>query len=98
MKTDPIDLTESTTASPNRIEQSAKICKQLMLFCVVMAFACGLGLFQTGHLKLRLASSVQAQAPPLDHVGTVGVKAHLCDPLFIGKAFQKAVLLSQPGI
>ena len=72
MKTDSIDSTEPTTASSSSIERWEKACNQLMVLFVVMALACGLGLYQTGHLELPMASSVQTKPPPLDRGGSIG--------------------------
>jgi hypothetical protein len=72
MKTDSIDSAEPETASPQNIERWMKACNQLILFIVVMAVACGLGLYQAGHLELPITSSGQSSPPPVDRGGKVG--------------------------
>ena len=68
MTTDSIDL--QTTLAPGNIERRVKTCNQLINVFLLMALACGFGLYQTGHLELP--SIGQAEPPPQDRGGKIG--------------------------
>ncbi len=72
MKTDSIDSAELAMASSGSVERWVKAGNQLLGFVVVVALACGFGLYQTGHLELHTPSVSQAEPPPLDRGGKVG--------------------------
>lgn len=81
MKTDSIDSAEPTMASSDNIERWAKAGNQLFCFVVVVALACGFGLYQSGHLELPTPSISQAEPPPLDRGGKIGPMDHAIDGL-----------------
>jgi hypothetical protein len=72
MKSDSMDSTSPTVASTDSIERWLKAFNQGLILFVIMALACGFGLYLTGHLELRAPSIGQAEPPPLDRGGKVG--------------------------